>query len=134
MTLKIHAQQLNKLAVTLSELKNENLPNNWLFNFVHDQSEKQYFIYLNDQATIEEQERFNLFFLDEGTDLTFDYEGDYHYFVYQMPDGGSFDTDEGQLVEQGIAIVKRDQEIIPEFEPITISPKSIEVGVRSNAG
>ena len=122
MTLKIHAQQLNKLAVTLSELKSENLPNNWLFNFVHDQSEKQYFIYLNDQATIEEQERFNLFFLDEGTDLTFDYEGDYHYFVYQMPDGGSFDTNEGLLVEQGIAIVKRDQEIIPEFQPITNAP------------
>ena len=42
MNLKIQKSQLNKLAVTLNELRNEANPSNWLFRFVFDQGTNQY--------------------------------------------------------------------------------------------
>lgn len=119
MTLLFRKSELNQIPVTLKEKADANLPNNWLFRFVHDQSEEESLIYLTDQATDEQQERFNLFNLTEGTDLTFTYNGDYHYFVYQMPDGGSEDYSTGLLVEQGIAKVIGTASSVPSFEPTT---------------
>jgi len=121
MNLKIQKAQLNKLAVTLNELRNEANPSNWLFRFVFDQGANQYenILYLADIATTEQQYRYNLFHLTEGTDTTFEKTGDYHYFIYQMPDGGSLDYAIGLLCEQGKAYIEGTATTIPAFEPNT---------------
>lgn len=123
MMLKIQKSQLNKLAITLNELKNEANPSNWLFRFVFDQGslEYEYIFYLTDIATADEQLRYNLFHLTESTDVTFAKVGDYHYFVYQMPDGGSVDYSEGLLCEQGKALIEGTEVTIPAFNPNTNS-------------
>lgn len=95
--------QSNTIVVTLTELKNELLPDYWLFVFSLDQAqgdeEYTYRIQLTDTST--STNRYNLFTLVEGTDITFDLEGDYKYQVYQMPDNLSTDETEGELVETG---------------------------------
>lgn len=121
MNLKIQKSQLNKLALTLNELKNEANPSNWLFRFVFDQGSNQYenILYLTEQATADQQKRYNLFHLTEGTDTTFAKTGDHHYYVYQMPNGGSLDYSLGLLCEQGKAIIEGTETTIPAFEPNT---------------
>ena len=95
--------QLNKIALTLTELANPLLPNYWLFVFKLEQSQgdEEYskrvqFTDLNTVTT-----RYNYFEVTEGTDITFDLVGDYQYFVYQMPNDTSTDESEGELVEEG---------------------------------
>jgi len=121
MTLKIQKASLNKLAVTLNELANEANPNNWLFRFVFDQGSNEYenVLYMSDLASVDQQARYNLFHLTEPADTEFIKTGDYHYYVYQMPDGGSLDYDEGFLVEQGKAIIEGTETTTPAFEPNT---------------
>jgi len=95
--------QLNKIAVTLSELKSDLLPNNWLFVFYYEQSQgdEQYSkrVQLPDLSV--STNRYNYFELTEGSDITFDITGDYEYFVYQMPNDTSIDESLGELVETG---------------------------------
>ena len=95
--------QSNVIVVTLTELKNEALPDYWLFVFSLDQAqgdeEYTYRIQLTDTST--STNRYNLFTLVEGVDITFDLEGDYKYQVYQMPNNLSTDETEGELVETG---------------------------------
>ncbi len=95
--------QLNKIALTLTELSNPLNPNYWLFVFKLEQSQgdEEYskrvqFPDLNTATT-----RYNYFEITEGTDITFDLVGDYQYFVYQMPNDTSTDEGDGELVEQG---------------------------------
>jgi hypothetical protein len=95
--------QSNVIVVTLTELKDELLPDYWLFVFSLDQAqgdeEYTYRIQLTDTST--STNRYNLFTLVEGVDITFDLEGDYKYQVYQMPNNLSTDETEGELVETG---------------------------------
>jgi len=92
--------QLNRFALTLSELALPDLPNNWLLRFVDEQSESyEYLVQLPDVAP-PNQDRYNMFVLIEGLDLTFDVLGDYQYFAYQMPDN-TIEWRKGHEVERG---------------------------------
>ena len=99
----IQQNQLNKIALTLSELANENLPNYWLFVFKLEQSQgdEEYSkrVQLPDLSV--STERYNYFELTEGTDVDFDLVGFYEYYVYQMPNNTSTNELDGELVEVG---------------------------------
>ena len=105
----------NPIALTLSELSLESLPNNWLFRFVLEQSDEyEYLLYLTDVS--QSVNRYNLFTLVEGTDVTFRSIGDYTYYVYQMPNGGSLDYTTGHEVEVGkMRLIESIEETIPTF-------------------
>jgi hypothetical protein len=109
----------NQIAVTLSELKSDLLPENWLFRFVLDQDDYyEYLIYLTDVSPA--PARYNLFNLDEGVDVDFQFVGDYLYEVYQMPAGGSVDYTLGLKVENGkMRLLENPSPLIPTFEPNT---------------
>ncbi len=119
MTTLIYKATLNQLALTLSECENENLDINWLFRFVKDQGRQEYFCYLPDLNV--STARYNLFHLLEGTDVTFEYNGDYSYQVYQMPDGGSEDYTLGTQVEIGKIKVLDAVAVVPSFTPNLIN-------------
>lgn len=108
----LRKNQLNKIAVTLSELKNNLIASNWLFVFELEQSqgdeEYVYRIQLLDQNAFDT--RYNLFELIEGTDLTLPIEGSYKYYCYQMPDDISTDETQGELVETGMMLLVGEDE------------------------
>jgi len=95
--------QLNRIAVTLSELESDLLPNNWLFVFYYEQSQgdEQYSKRAQLPDLSVSTKRYNYFELTEGVDVTFDKVGDYEYFVYQMPNDTSTNESLGELVETG---------------------------------
>lgn len=105
----------NPIALTLRELSLSTLPNNWLFRFVLEQSEEyEYLVYLTDVS--QSVNRYNLFTLVEGTDVTLRSIGDYKYYVYQMPNGGSLDYATGHEVEVGkMRLIESTEETIPTF-------------------
>ena len=105
----------NPIALTLSELSLSTLPNNWLFRFVLEQSDEyEYLVYLTDVS--QSVNRYNLFTLVEGTDVTFRSIGDYKYYVYQMPNGGSLDYTTGHEVEVGkMRLIESTKETMPTF-------------------
>jgi hypothetical protein len=104
MTLLIEKGKVNQLVTTLSELANENLPNNWLFVFTRDQELSVQKIFLDDISTSPEE--YNKFLFDEPNDLTF-MTGDYGYKCYQMPDKNDEDETRGKLVEVGkVRVIK----------------------------
>jgi len=109
----LQQNQLNRIAVTLSELKSDLLPNNWLFVFYYEQSQgdEQY----SKRAQLPDLSvstvRYNYFELTEGVDITFDKTGDYEYFVYQMPNDTSTDESIGELVETGKMTLKGAQDV-----------------------
>lgn len=105
----------NPIALTLSELSLSENPSNWLFRFVLEQSDEyEYLLYLTDVS--QSVNRYNLFTLVEGTDVTFRSIGDYTYYVYQMPNGGSLDYTQGHLVENGkMRLIESTEETIPTF-------------------
>lgn len=106
----------NALVLTLSELASPNLPNNWLFRFVLDQSDEyEYLLQLNDVAP-QGQNQYNLFVLNEGVDVTFQFLGDYLYEVYQMPNSTSTDYTLGHKVEIGKMRVIEMEEARSEFD------------------
>ena len=105
----------NPIALTLSELSLSTIANNWLFRFVLEQSDEyEYLVYLTDVS--QSVNRYNLFTLVEGTDVTFRSIDDYKYYVYQMPNGGSLDYTTGHEVEVGkMRLIESTKEIIPTF-------------------
>ena len=119
MTTLIYKATLNQLALTLSELESVSLDVNWLFRFVKDQGKQEYFCYLEDLNV--STARYNLFHLLEGTDVTFEYLGDYLYEVYQMPDGGSTDYSLGNRCEIGKIKVLDEVVVTPSFTPNLIN-------------
>ena len=106
----LRTQSLNQIALTLNEKLNVENPINWLFRFVNEQSKKDYFCNLTDLST--SKDRFNLFHLFEGTDITLPF-GDYTYEVYQMDAINDENYVDGLLCEQGKARV-----INPATSPI----------------
>jgi hypothetical protein len=86
-----------KVVLTLSELALTTLPNNWLFVFELEQNNG--YIYKKQFTDISEYpESYNLFEIEAGTDIDFEFEGDYFFKVYQMPNDTSIDETEGHLV------------------------------------
>lgn len=108
----LRKNQLNKIAVTLSELKNDLLPSNWLFVFHLEQDQgdgnNTKRLQLPDLGVSDK--RYNYFELTEGTDVTFDFEGKYTYKCYQMPNDTSTDETLGELVEVGMMLLVGEEE------------------------
>lgn len=110
--------QVNQFALTLSELANNEEPNNWLFRFTLEQDKSyEYLIFLVDSST--NTERYNLFELDLPTDVDFKFKGDYTYRAYQMPDTNDTDYTRGELVELGKMRLLDSVVSIPTFTPNT---------------
>lgn len=109
----LQQNQLNRIAVTLSELKSELLPNNWLFVFYYEQSQgdEQYSKRAQLPDISVSTARYNYFELTEGVDITFEKTGDYEYFVYQMPNDTSTDESIGEIVETGKMTLKGAQDV-----------------------
>lgn len=92
------------LVLTLSELANPNVANNWLFVFTREQNNKVIdAIFLDDISN--STDRYNEFLLVEPTDIEFPSLGAYQYEVYQMPDTDSTDYSNALRVEIGKVLV-----------------------------
>lgn len=119
MTLKILKGQSNLLAMTLNEKMNPELPPIWMLIFKKEQKTNDNLkVKLDDLS--DNSDRYNLFNLVEGIDLTFDFPGDYEYFAYQMPDDETEDPELGLLVESGKARVIAPPVAVPTYvAPIT---------------
>ena len=117
----LNKDQSNQIALTLSELANPSLANNWLFRFILEQDKSyEYLSFLTDEnANIE---RFNLFTLVEPTDIDFKFKGDYAYYIYQMPDTNDTDYLRGELVEEGKMRLLNIITPTPTFTPTTTTP------------
>ena len=120
--LQIQKGVLNQLAVTLTEKKAENLPDIWLFRFINEQSNKDYFCNLSDLSV---SDRYNLFHFYEGTDLTLPV-GEYKYEIYQMPVLDSDIYDDGVLCESGKMRVLTPETLINEFVQTTTTKNVYE--------
>ena len=104
MTLKILKDQSNVLVLTLSELANPNVANNWLFVFTREQNNQVIdAIFLDDISN--STDRYNEFLLVEPTDIEFPSLGAYQYEVYQMPNTDSTDYSNALRVEIGKVLV-----------------------------
>ena len=76
------------LIVTVTELTT--IPNPaYLFEFIHEQSFKEYYCVLNNISTA--TPRFDEFVLIDGVDVTFDYNGYYTYNIYEQQSPGNLD-------------------------------------------
>ena len=104
MLLLIKKESANLITVTLNEKADLDLPVNWLFRFIREQTNKDYFVNLFDLSL--SQGRYNLFNLYEGFDLDLP-EGEYRYEIYQNPTTG-IDFSNGILCETGKAKVYSD--------------------------
>jgi hypothetical protein len=111
MLLLIKKENVNQIAVTLNEKADFDLNINWLFRFVREQTNKDYFVYLNDVSA--SPNRFNLFVLYEGNDLDLP-EGEYRYEIYQKQ-VQDFNFGNGILCETGKAKVFSDTTEINQF-------------------
>jgi len=116
--IQLTKDQSNTIALTLSELANESLPNNWLFRFQLVQSKTTY-EYLGFLVADSNSERYNQFTLVEPDDFNFRSKGDYLYEVYQMPDTDDTDFTRGTLVENGMMRLSDAVVVTPTFTPNT---------------
>ena len=104
MTLKILKGQSNAIVLTLSELANPSVANNWLFVFTQEQNHEIIGVtFLTDNSI--HTDRYNEFELDEPTDVEFPFLGAYQYEVYQMPNTESTDYSNALRVEIGKVLV-----------------------------
>jgi len=117
MTHEIHKGEDNRIIVTLTELQDDSVGVNWLFRYNKDQGNKEHVAFLDDISV--HTGRYNMFMLNEGTDITFTYTGDYMYRVYQMPDTLDTDYTRGTLVEVGKARVIETEEVRNTYTPNT---------------
>tara|TARA_R110000868_G_scaffold119142_4_gene315662 strand:+ start:5438 stop:5818 length:381 start_codon:yes stop_codon:yes gene_type:complete len=108
----LQKNQLNKVALTLTELANPLNPNYWLFVFKLEQSQgdEEYSKRVQFTDLSIETDRYNYFEITEGVDITFDMVGFYEYYIFQMPDQISTDENDGLLVEVGKANISGDEE------------------------
>lgn len=106
----------NRVVLTLSELADPNVANNWLFRFVLEQSEEYESIGFLTEVTPINITSYNLFDIIEGLDFTFPFLGDYSYEVYQMADPNDTDYTNGLLLEQGKMRLIEPATPIPTFD------------------
>jgi len=101
--LRIQKNQVSNLIVTVTELTTVS-PVHYLFEFEHEQSFLKYHCILVNITT--GIERFDEFQLEDGVDVTFDYDGYYTYRIYQQTSDTNLDPDLSDgLVEEGRAHV-----------------------------
>lgn len=94
----ISKNQLNTLCLTVKELSDLSLGENYLFRFTNDQSQQTI---LKQIPLTYTNSRYDLFTFLEGTDISFPLAGDYTYEVFQVPNNTTLNPDEGIRVEIG---------------------------------
>lgn len=107
----LEKNQTNTIALTLTESATITAPT-WLFKFVWEMDETLAPIYWVGVDYSQYVNRYNLFFLEEGVDVTFRI-GQYRYWVYESPDpivvdentndNGLTLVEEGRMVVEGIS-------------------------------
>jgi hypothetical protein len=107
----IEQNQNNTIALTLTESATITAPT-WLFKFVWEMDVTQAPIYWVGVDYSQYVNRYNLFFLDEGVDVTLRI-GQFRYWVYESPvpivvdpntnDNGLTLVEEGRMVVEGIS-------------------------------
>ena len=104
----IEKNQTNTFALTLTESASIVAPT-WLFKFVWEMDETLTPIYWVGVDYSQYVNRYNLFFLEEGNDVTFRI-GQYRYEVYESPDPIVVDENTNEvgltLVEEGRLVVE----------------------------
>jgi len=104
----IEKNQTNTIALTLTESASIVAPT-WLFKFVWEMDQTLDPIYWVGVDYSQYVNRYNLFFLEEGDDVTFRI-GQYRYFVYESPTPIVVDEntneDELTLVEEGRMVIE----------------------------
>jgi len=104
----IEQNQNNTIALTLTESATISSPV-WLFKFVWEMDVTQAPIYWVGVDYSSYPNRYNLFFLEEGVDVTFRI-GQYRYFVYESPEPIVVDENTNELgltlVEEGRMVVE----------------------------
>lgn len=101
--LRIQKQSISNLIVTVTELTTIS-PVYYLFEFEHEQSFLKYYCILPNISS--STERFDEFQLEDGVDVTFDYDGYYTYRIYQQASSTNLDPILADgLVEEGRAHV-----------------------------
>ena len=107
----IEQNQNNTIALTLTESSTITAPT-WLFKFVWEMDVTQAPIYWVGVDYSQYVNRYNLFFLEEGVDVTLRI-GQFRYWVYESPvpiivdpntnDNGLTLVEEGRMVVEGIS-------------------------------
>ena len=105
------------IALTLSELANQSVANNWLFRFLNIQSDT--YEYLSFLVADLDSPRYNEFTITLPADFDFRFCGDYVYEVYQMPDTDDEDYSRGTLVENGLMELLEATVATPTYTPNT---------------
>lgn len=104
----IEKDSLNTFALTLTESASIVAPV-WLFKFVWEMDETLAPIYWVGQDFSSYPNRYNLFYLTEGTDVTFKL-GQYRYEIYESPNPIVVDENTNELgltlVEEGRMVVE----------------------------
>jgi len=101
--LRIQKDTSSNLIVTVTELTTVN-PVYYLFEFEHEQSFLKYYCILPNLST--STSRYDEFLLEDGVDVTFDYDGYYTYRIYQQTSSTNLDPELSDgLVEEGRAHV-----------------------------
>lgn len=104
----IEKNSLNTIALTLTESATLSAPV-WLFKFVWEMDESQDPIYWVGEDFSSYPDRYNLFYLTEGTDVTFKL-GQYRYEIYESPEPIVVDENTTELgltlVEEGRMVVE----------------------------
>ena len=91
------------MIVTVTELTTVS-PVHYLFEFEHEQSFLKYYCILPNLSTA--TSRYDEFVIEDGVDVTFDYDGYYTYRIYQQTSSTNLDPDLSDgLVEEGRAHV-----------------------------
>ena len=91
------------MIVTVTELTTVS-PVHYLFEFEHEQSFLKYYCILPNLSTA--TSRYDEFVIEDGVDVTFDYDGYYTYRIYQQTSSTNLDPDlSSGLVEEGRAHV-----------------------------
>jgi hypothetical protein len=104
----IEQNSLNTFALTLTESATISTPV-WLFKFVWEMDESLDPIFWVGEDFSSYKNRYNLFYLTEGEDVTFRI-GQYRYWVYESPDPIVVDENTNELgltlVEEGRMVVE----------------------------
>jgi len=101
--LRLEKNSISTMIVTVTELTTVT-PVHYLFEFEHEQSFLKYYCILPNLSTA--TSRYDEFVIEDGVDVTFDYDGYYTYRIYQQTSSINLDPDlSSGLVEEGRAHV-----------------------------
>lgn len=114
----INKGQMNTVVLTLRELADPDLPELYLFRFTHEATNQSV---LSQIPVASSNDRYDLFMILEGTDVTLPIAGDYRYEVFQVPNDTTLNPDDGIKVEEGKV----------EFNEVAVSIPSLTINYQA---